>query len=70
VTGLFRYPFPPFELLNDLGRGEYTEDTVTVGGWQIAKGVAYAAHSLILTVIYAAAGIVLLSRRQFSSERD
>jgi ABC-type transport system involved in multi-copper enzyme maturation permease subunit len=70
VTGLFTYPFPPFELLHDLGKGEYAEDTVTVGGWQIAKGVAYAAHSLILTVIYAAAGIVLLSRRQFSSERE
>jgi hypothetical protein len=32
--------------------------------------VAYTAHSLILTAIYAAAGIVLLSKRQFSSERE
>jgi ABC-type transport system involved in multi-copper enzyme maturation permease subunit len=70
VTGLFRYPFPPFELLHDLGKGRYSDETVTLAGWQIAKGLACAIHSLVLTGVYAVAGIVLLSRRQFLAERQ
>jgi hypothetical protein len=70
VTGFFRYPFPPFELLGDLGKGEYVKETVTVGSWHIPKSVACAAHSLLLTAIYAGIGIFLFARRQFLSQRE
>jgi ABC-type transport system involved in multi-copper enzyme maturation permease subunit len=70
VEGLFQYPFPPFAFLRALARGDYTEQTLAVGGWQIAKSLACVVHSLVLTLIYATAGIVLLARRQFSPERE
>jgi len=70
VTGFFRYPFPPFELLGDLAKGEYAKETLTVGSWHIPKSVACAAHSLLLTVVYAGIGIFLFARRQFLSQRE
>jgi ABC-type transport system involved in multi-copper enzyme maturation permease subunit len=66
-TGVFinfiRFACPPFNLLNKFAGGEF-------GRFSITKSVACVVHSLILTVAYSIAGIVLLSRRQFSSERD
>ncbi len=70
VTGFFRYPFPPFKLLSDLGKGEYVKEALTVGSWHIPKSVACAAHSLMLTAIYAGMGMYLLARRQFLSQRE
>ena len=70
VKGFFRYPFPPFELLHDLGKGEYAEQSLTVAGSSIPKSVACVAHSLMLAVIYGGIGIFLLGRRQFLTQRE
>ncbi|OHB64466.1 MAG: hypothetical protein A2Y77_16865 [Planctomycetes bacterium RBG_13_62_9] len=70
VKGFFRYPFPPFEFLGHLGKGDYAKQTLALGGAGIPKSVACAAHSLILTTIYAGIGVRLLTRRQFSTHRD
>jgi hypothetical protein len=56
--------------LSKLAGGEYGKYSLTVGRFSLAKSVACVIHSLILTVVYSIVGIVLLSRRQFSSERD
>ncbi len=73
-TGVFfsfiRFACPPFKLLSKLAGGEYGKYSLTVGRFSLAKSVACVIHSLILTVVYSIVGIVLLSRRQFSSERD
>ena len=73
-TGVFfsfiRFACPPFELLYKFACGEYGKYSLTVGRFSLAKSVACVVHSLILTVVYRIVGIVLLSRRQFSSERD
>ncbi len=61
---------PPFKLLYKFACGEYGKYSLTVGRFSLAKSVACVVHSLILTVIYSVVGIVLLSRRQFSSGRD
>jgi ABC-type transport system involved in multi-copper enzyme maturation permease subunit len=70
VKSFFRYPFPPFELLQGLGKGEYAEQNLTVAGTSIPKSVACVAHSLMLTVIYGGMGVFLLGRRQFMTQRE
>jgi hypothetical protein len=70
VTGFFRYPFPPLELLHHLGKGDYANETLALGPWSIAKSVACAVHSLLLTAVYAGIGMALLTRRQFFSQRE
>jgi len=70
VTGFFRYPFPPLELLHNLGKGEYAKQTLSLGGWQVATSAACAAHSVLLTAVYAGIGIRLLTRREFLSQRE
>jgi len=70
VAGFFRYPFPPFELLRHLAKGDYARESLSLGGWRIPTSIACVGHSLILTVVYAGAGILLLTRRQFSGPRD
>jgi hypothetical protein len=73
-TGVFiyfiRFACPPFKLLSKLAGGEYGKYSLTVGRFSLAKSVACVVHSLILTVVYSIIGIVLLSKRQFSSERE
>ena len=69
-AGFIRYPWPPFELLYKFANGEYGKYSLTVGRFSVAKSVACVVHSLILTVVYSIIGIVLLSRRQFSRQRD
>jgi len=69
-AGFIRYPWPPFELLYKLANGEYGKYSLTVGRFSITKSVACVVHSLILTVVYSIIGIVLLSKRQFSRQRD
>jgi ABC-type transport system involved in multi-copper enzyme maturation permease subunit len=70
VTGFFRYPFPPFELLHGLGKGDYAKQSLTLAGHSVPKSVACAVHSLTLAAIYAGIGILLLTRRQFLSQRE
>jgi ABC-type transport system involved in multi-copper enzyme maturation permease subunit len=69
-AGFIRYPWPPFELLYKLANGEYGKYNLTVGRFSVTKSVACVVHSLILTVVYSIIGIVLLSKRQFSRQRD
>jgi ABC-type transport system involved in multi-copper enzyme maturation permease subunit len=74
VTGAFsyfiRFACPPFKLLYKFAHGEYGKYSLTVGRFSLTKSVACVVHSLILTAVYSAIGIVLLVRRQFSSRRD
>jgi ABC-type transport system involved in multi-copper enzyme maturation permease subunit len=69
-AGFIRYPWPPFELLYKFANGEYGKYSLTVGRFSVTKSVACVVHSLILTVVYSIIGIVLLSKRQFSQQRD
>jgi hypothetical protein len=68
--GFIRYFWPPFELLFKFAHGEYGKFSLTVGKYSLPKSVACVVHSLILTAVYSAVGIALLTRRQFSRERD
>ena len=70
LVGFIRFAFPPFEMLYEFACGEYGKNSLTVERFSLAKSVACAIHSLILTVVYSVVGIVLLSRRQFSCRRD
>jgi ABC-type transport system involved in multi-copper enzyme maturation permease subunit len=70
VTGFFRYPFPPLGLLHDLGKGDYAGQNLTLGGHRVPTSIVCAVHSLTLAAIYAGMGILLLSRRQFLSQRE
>ncbi len=65
-----RYAWPPFELLRGFAGGEYGRLALTVGPLTLPQSVACVVHSLILTGLYAAAGTLLLCRRQFSRVRD
>ena len=58
--GIVRYAGPPVELLVRMGRGKGS----------LAGSVASVAHSLMLTALYGAAGIVLLGRREFKYVAD
>lgn len=55
-----RYTCPPVELLWKMGNGKCS----------LPAGVASVAHSLMLTALYGAAGIVLLGRREFKFVAD
>jgi ABC-type transport system involved in multi-copper enzyme maturation permease subunit len=70
LVNIIRYSLPPFELLSKLAGGEYGKYSLTVGRFSVAKSVACVAHTVILTAAYAAVGVILLSRREFSRTRD
>lgn len=70
LAGFIKYCWPPFELLYKFARGEYGKYSLTVGRFSVTKSVACVVHSLILMVVYSIVGIALLSRRQFSRQRD
>jgi len=57
---IVRYGCPPVDILAGLGLGKYS----------LAEGGANVAHSLALTVLYGAAGIVLLKNREFKYAAD
>lgn len=57
---VLRYAGPPVELLVQMGRGEDS----------LAGCVGNAAHSLALTALYGAAGILLLNKREFTYVAD
>jgi len=70
LRNVIRYAGLPFGLLHGLAKGEYGKYSYAVGRYDTAKSVACTVHCLILTTVYAGLGIFLLTRRQFSSERD
>ena len=70
VMGFIRYAWPPFELLSRFAGGEYGQYSLTVGRYSVAQSTACVVHSLVLTAVYSAVGIVLLNTRQFSRVRD
>jgi len=57
---IVRYGCPPIEILVGLGLSQYN----------LAEGIANAGHSLALTILYGAAGIVLLNKREFKYAAD
>jgi hypothetical protein len=67
---LIRYACPPFELLKKFAAGERGEFSLFFGRFSVAKNMAIAIHSLILTMTYGLIGILLLCRREFSRVRD
>ena len=73
-TGAFfyfvKYACPPFKLLYKFAYGEYGKYSLTVGRFSLSKSIASVLHSMILTIVYSVIGIVLLSKRQFSSVRE
>lgn len=58
--GLVRWACPPVELMGRIGLG-------LAGVWRSLDSVA---HSLMLTVLYGAIGIILLGRREFKYARE
>ena len=70
LAGFIKYCWPPFELLYKFASGEYGKYSLTVGRFSVTKSVACVVHSLILMTVYSIVGIALLSRRQFSRQRD
>jgi ABC-type transport system involved in multi-copper enzyme maturation permease subunit len=60
LLGAVRYACPPVELLGSMAVGKF-------GSW---LGLGTVALSLTLTVLYGAAGVVLLSRREFKYVAD
>jgi hypothetical protein len=61
---------PPFGLLKSLAHGDYGKYSLTVGQYGLVKSVACTIHCVILTAVYAAIGILVLGKRQFSAQRD
>lgn len=70
LTAFVRYAWPPFELLRKFAGGEYGPHALTVGRFSLSHSVACVVHSLVLTCVYGAVGILLLCRRQFSRVRE
>jgi hypothetical protein len=58
--GFLRYAGPPFELLWKLAKQKYS----------LTQSVACVVHSLVLTLFYSIVGIIILSKQQFTCERD
>ena len=70
LNAIVRYAWPPSELLSKFAGGEYGKHALTVGPLTLPQSVACIVHSLMLTCVYGAAGMLLLCRRQFSRVRD
>jgi len=70
LRNLIRFAGLPFGLLGHLARGDYGQYSLMVGRYDSLKSAACIVHCLILTTAYAAVGVLLLTRREFYSERD
>ena len=70
MRNVIRYAGPPFGLLHGLAKGDYGKYSLAVGRYDSLKSGACVVHCLILTTVYALAGIALLNRRQFTLQRD
>jgi ABC-type transport system involved in multi-copper enzyme maturation permease subunit len=60
VMGFLRYACPPVELLSKLALGKYS----------VIRSLGCVMHSLALTILYSAVGIIILCKRQFVCVRD
>ncbi|MFC1633221.1 ABC transporter permease subunit [Planctomycetota bacterium] len=60
VMAFLRYACPPVELLCKLALGQYS----------VIKSFGCVMHSLALTILYSAVGIIILCKRQFVCARD
>ena len=58
--GFLRYACPPVELLVNLAMGKYS----------VIRSLGCVMHSLALTTVYSAVGIIILCKRQFVCVRD
>ena len=58
--GFLRYACPPVELLSKLALGKYS----------VISSLGCVLHSLALMILYSAAGIIILCKRQFVCVRD
>ena len=67
---LIRFAGLPSNLLHGMAQGKYGKYSFAAGKYGLTKTVACTVHCLILTTVYAAVGVLLLTRRQFSSQRD
>jgi hypothetical protein len=67
---LTKYVFPPFGILMKLSKGEYGEDSLVVGKYQLMKGLACTVHCFMLTLFYGTIGVLMLSKRQFFSRNN
>ncbi len=70
LRNVIRYAGLPFGLLHHLARGDYGQYSLMVGRYDSLKSAACIVHCVILTTVYAAIGVLLLTRREFYSERD
>ena len=70
LRNVVRYAGLPFGLLHDLAQGDYGKYSLAVGKYAFTKSIACIVHCLILTAVYAAAGVLLLLQREFYAERD
>jgi len=70
MRNLIRCGGLPFDLLHNLAKGDYGKYSLAVGRYSSIKSVACTVHCLLLTTVYAGAGVLILTRRQFSSARD
>ncbi len=70
MRNVIRHAGLPFGLLHGLAKGDYGKYSLAVGKYDAVKSVACVVHCLILTAAYAGAGILVLTRRPFSSERQ
>jgi hypothetical protein len=70
MRNVIRHAGLPFGLLRGLAKGDYGKYSLSVGKYDSVKSVACVVHCLILTAAYAGAGILILTRRPFSSERQ
>ena len=70
IRKLIRFAGLPFNLLQGMAEGKYGKYSFTAGKYGFTKTIACTIHCLILTTVYATIGVFLLTRRQFSSQRD
>jgi len=70
TRAVVRYAGPPIALLSRLAKGEYGKYSLGVGKCDLTKSIACTVHCLILTTAYCVVGILILTRRQFSAQRE
>jgi ABC-type transport system involved in multi-copper enzyme maturation permease subunit len=67
---LMKFAGLPFGLLRGMAQGEYGKFSFAAGKYGFTKSLACTVHCVILTIVYATIGVHLLTKREFSSQRD
>jgi hypothetical protein len=70
IKAFVKYACPPFGFLTKLAQGEYSKHSLIVGQYSGIKAVACIIHSFVLTGLYSLAGVLVLSRRQFTCSQE